>query len=190
MEFFLHRDIKNHTELFRGPSKCHPTVSHRKALSSLIADVWFSLSNSNLLMFQLPGFCCKSCYMYCFLTYLFGAVPQSYLRGCLLGLRLQKFHWIKHNSQLLGCAFFSVDTGFKPLCLQTHARSGGCHPQSITQHSDRAPVMELKPGQKSPSRQSWPLSWNEQDSCGWLTWNQNPWQWDRHIFFPIRWPLF
>ena len=123
------------------------------------------------------------------LPYLFREIPQSYLRGCLLGLSLQKFHWIKHNSQLLGCAFFSVDTGFKPLCLQTE-RSGGCHRQSITQHSDWAPVLELKLGQQSPSRQSWPLSWNEQDSCGWLTWNQNPWQWDRHIFFPIKWPLF
>ena len=177
-------------ELFREPLKCHPTVSHRKALSSLTADVRFSLSNSSLLMFQWPGFCCKSCYIYCFLTYLFGAVPQSYLRGCPLGLSLQKFHRIKHNSQLLGCVFFSVDTGFKPLCLQTHARLGGCHRQSITQQSNTAPVLELKLGQKSPSRQSFTpqLKWTGQL---WMTeLRSKPMTMRQAHFFPIKWPLF
>ena len=30
--------------------------------------------------------------------YLFGAAPQSYLRGCLLGLSPQKVHQIKQTS--------------------------------------------------------------------------------------------
>ena len=37
----------------------------------------------------------------------FRAVPQSYLRDCLLGQSPQKVHGIKHNSQFLGCAFFT-----------------------------------------------------------------------------------
>ena len=31
----------------------------RNVLNSLTSDVWLSLINSDLLMFQLPGFCCK-----------------------------------------------------------------------------------------------------------------------------------
>ena len=44
------------------------------------------------------------------LPYLFGTVPQSYLRGCLPGYSPQLGPRIKHNSRLLGCAFFSVES--------------------------------------------------------------------------------
>ena len=40
---------------FSEPRLLHLPI-HRKALDSLTWDVWFSLINSNLLMFQLPGF--------------------------------------------------------------------------------------------------------------------------------------
>ena len=66
---------------------------------------WFSLFNNNLLMFWPPELFCKSSYISWFLTYLFGAVPQSYLRDCLPGLHPQYICQIRHNSQLLGCAF-------------------------------------------------------------------------------------
>ena len=70
----------------------------------------FTLVNSNLLMFQLPGFCCKNSHIAWLLPYLFRMVPQRCLKGWLLGLSPQFVHWIKHNSQLLGCAiFFSVN---------------------------------------------------------------------------------
>ena len=36
---------------------------HRKALNSLTWDVWFSLINSNLLIFQPSGPCCKTSYI-------------------------------------------------------------------------------------------------------------------------------
>ena len=42
------------------------------------------------------------------LTHLFRAVPQSYLRGCLLSVSPQKIHQIKHESQLFGFAFFPL----------------------------------------------------------------------------------
>ena len=47
----------------------------RKALNSLSWDTWFSLINSNLLKFWLPGLCCKNCYISWPLPYLFEAVP-------------------------------------------------------------------------------------------------------------------
>ena len=62
---------------------------HRKALNSLTWDVWFSLINSNLLKFQVPGLCCKDSYMPWLLPYIFRAVPQSYPRDCVLGLSPQ-----------------------------------------------------------------------------------------------------
>ena len=57
--------------------------------------------DSNLLIFQLPHLCCKNW----LLLYLFGAVAQSYLKGCVMGLGPQEVHRIKNNSQLLGRAF-------------------------------------------------------------------------------------
>ena len=50
--------------------------------------------------------------------FLFRAVPQSYLRDCLLDLNLQHVCRIKHNYQLLGCEFFSVNIDIK-LLLQS-----------------------------------------------------------------------
>ena len=61
-------------------------------------DVWFSLINRHLLIFPLPGFCCKNSYICWLLPYLFGVVPQSYVSG--LGLSPQKVCLIKCNSQL------------------------------------------------------------------------------------------
>lgn len=48
------------------------------------------------------------------LPYLFGVVPWSYLRGYLLGASSQKGHWIKCNSQFLGCVYFSVKGEMSP----------------------------------------------------------------------------
>ena len=43
---------------------CEPRLLHfpihRKELNSLTWDIWFSLSNNNLLMFRLPALCCKT----------------------------------------------------------------------------------------------------------------------------------
>ena len=61
-----------------------------QVLISLTPHVWLSLISSNILLFWLPGFCgSQSSYIYWLLPYLFGAVPQKYLRDCLLGLNLQ-----------------------------------------------------------------------------------------------------
>ena len=62
--------------------------------------------NGNLLMFWLLGFCYKNPYPSWLLPYVFGALPQSDLRGHLTGLSPQKICQIKHNSQCLGGAFF------------------------------------------------------------------------------------
>ena len=62
---------------------------HREVLNSLTWDAWFSLINSNLLMFQLPGLCDKSPYRSWLLPYLLGAAHQSHVRGCVLGLSPQ-----------------------------------------------------------------------------------------------------
>ena len=68
---------------------------------------------SHLLMFQLPGFCCKSSYISWLLPYLFGAIPQSYVS--VLGLSPQKVCLTKHNSQLtfrLWFFFFQLTEAF------------------------------------------------------------------------------
>ena len=62
--------------------------------------------NGNLLMFWLLGFYYKTPYPSWLLPYVFGALPQSDLRGCLRGWSPQKIHQIKHNSHCLGGAFF------------------------------------------------------------------------------------
>ena len=62
---------------------------HRKVLNSLTWDFWFSLINSNLLMFWPPGLCCKTSCTSWLLCYFLGAAPQSCLRGCVLGLSPQ-----------------------------------------------------------------------------------------------------
>ena len=53
---------------------------HREALNSLIWEVWFSLVNSNLVMFWWPGFHHKNSHV----SWLFAPVPHSYRRGCLM----------------------------------------------------------------------------------------------------------
>ena len=73
---------------FSEPSLLHLPI-HRKTLNSWTWDVWFSLINSNLLKFQVPGLCCKDSYMPWLLPYIFRAVPQSYPRDCVLGLSPQ-----------------------------------------------------------------------------------------------------
>ena len=55
-------------------------------------DIWFSLVNSNLLMFQLPSLCWKNSYISWLHPCLFGAVSWSYQRCCVLGLSPQ-FCW-------------------------------------------------------------------------------------------------
>ena len=73
---------------FSEPRLLHLPI-HRKALNSLTWDVWFSLINSNLLMFWPLGLCCKNSHIPWLLPSLFRSVPQSYLRGCLPGLSPQ-----------------------------------------------------------------------------------------------------
>ena len=58
------------------------------------STTWFLLQNSSV-SWLLP-------------YYFFRAVPQSYLRGCPLGLESAAIHQIKHNSQLCIFFFFSV----------------------------------------------------------------------------------
>ena len=90
---------------FNEPRLLHLPI-HRKALNSLTWDVCFPLINSNLLMFHRSGFCYKT-----------PIYPGSSLISLGQSLRAiweavsqawdpQKVHWIKHNPQLLGCAFF------------------------------------------------------------------------------------
>ena len=94
-----------------SPESCIFT-NIEKLLNSLTRDIWFSVINSgNLLMFQLPGLCYKHPHILWLLPYLFGALPHGYLRGCLPALSPQKACQIKHNSQLLGSAFFFQSTG-------------------------------------------------------------------------------
>ena len=61
---------------FSEPRPLHLPI-HRKALNSLTWDIWFSLINNNLLMFRLPGLCCKNFCISWLPPYLFGAGPQS-----------------------------------------------------------------------------------------------------------------
>ena len=70
-----------------------------KVLNSLRYPVFFNSS------FDVPT-TFKNPYISWLLPYLFRAVPQSDLRGCLLGLKSSENCWIKQNSQLSGCAFF------------------------------------------------------------------------------------
>ena len=95
---------------FNEPRLLHLPV-HRKVLNSLTWYVWFSLINSNLLIFLLPGLCCKNACISWLPCLSLQSNPSEHLRGCVLGLSPQNVLQIKHNSQLLGCAFFSVDRG-------------------------------------------------------------------------------
>ena len=89
---------------FNEPRLLHLPIL-RKALNSIAWDVWLCLINSHLLMSWLAGVCCKNSCISSFLSYLFGAAPQSW-EAVSRVWSSQNVHWVKHNSQLLGCAFF------------------------------------------------------------------------------------
>ena len=98
----------NQRDDFNEPSLLDPPIL-RKALNSLTwcLAFFFFLIKSSLLMFWLLGFCCKtSIYPGFFLTSL--EQPLRAIWGCLLGLSPQKILQIKHDPQLLGCAFLLV----------------------------------------------------------------------------------
>ena len=84
----------------------HTKKKKKKKVNYLPWDVYFSLVTSNLLKFQLPGLCCKN-----YLNGVVSSPPRSVhwviWESCLPGLSPQSICWIKHNSQFLGCAFFS-----------------------------------------------------------------------------------
>ena len=73
---------------FSEPRLFHLLI-RRKMPDSLTWDIRFSLINSKLLMFCPPDLCCKNSDISWFLPYFFGAVPQSYLRGWVLGFSPQ-----------------------------------------------------------------------------------------------------
>ena len=100
--------------VFSEPRLLHLAIQ-RKALNSLTWDVWFSLINSNPLMSWLPGFLLQNSYVLWLLPSLFRTIPQSYLRGCILGLILSFVCQVKHNSHLWGCAFFQSSEQWKLL---------------------------------------------------------------------------
>ena len=68
---------------FSEPRLLHLPI-HRKVLSSLTWDVRFSFINSNLLMFRLPGLCCKNSSISWLLPDLFGTISQ---RGYIPGFK-------------------------------------------------------------------------------------------------------
>ena len=91
----------------------------RKELNSLIWDIWFPLTNRNHSMFQLPGLCCKNCYIPWLLPYL---LEQSLRAKILcLGFCCQ----IKQFSTFRLCIFFSrhtIDT-FIRIQIQVHIQT-------------------------------------------------------------------
>ena len=97
-----------------SPGSC---IFPYKALNSLTWDVCFSLTNSNLSTFGLPGFCWEN-YTSRLLPYLLGAVLQSSLR---LYAGLESSASPPNKTQFLSfrlCIFFSVDTTMYPALLQ------------------------------------------------------------------------
>ena len=51
-----------------------PFPIYRKMLNSFTWDIWFSLVNSNFLMFWLPDYCCKTSYVSRLLPFVFRAI--------------------------------------------------------------------------------------------------------------------
>ena len=95
---------------FSEPRPLHLPI-HRKALNSLTWDIWFSLINSNLLMFWLPGLHCKT-----------PIYPRSSLTSSEQSLRAtweaasgawspQKVCQMKQFSTFRMCIFFSRHLG-------------------------------------------------------------------------------
>ena len=106
----------------------------------------FSLINSKLSMFQLPSFCYKNSYIFQFLLYLFGSIPQGDLRGCLPSLSPQQVCKIEHNSHLLGCAFFfSIDTSWWFFCAKNQSPSQDASSVLIDLGRDQKP-QNIMPG--------------------------------------------
>ena len=88
-------------------SRCLHLPIHRKALNSLTRDIWFSLANNYLLMFRLPGSCCKLLYNLipsCFVSS--EQFSQATWDAVSWTWSPKNSHQIKHNSPLLGCDYF------------------------------------------------------------------------------------
>ena len=101
-------EVSHQRNDFKEPRLLYPPI-HRNVLNSVTGDIWFSLISSHLLMFHPPGLCCKAPTYPGPLPGLLGAVRVIWDAGSW-AWSLQNVHWIKNNSQLLGCAFFPVDT--------------------------------------------------------------------------------
>ena len=93
---------------FSKPRLLHLPI-YSKIPKYLTWDIWFSLINSNIMMFWLPDLLAKTYASWIF-PYLFRVVSEWAERLCARLKVLNFFHQIKHNSQLLDCEFFSVDT--------------------------------------------------------------------------------
>ena len=65
-----------------------PSIFQKTVLNSLTWAIWFSFTNSHLLMLRPPEFCCRNSYSSWLLPDIFRAVPQHDLPGCFPGLRL------------------------------------------------------------------------------------------------------
>ena len=95
------------TSDFGEPRLLHLPIQ-RKTPNFVTWDIWFSLINSDILMFWLPVLWLQKI--------LYMLVPPFLLQNnsgitviwdaVSCGSSPQKIHWVKHNSQLLGCAFF------------------------------------------------------------------------------------
>ena len=91
-----------------------PLPIHRKALKSFTWYVWVSLIDGNLLMFQLSGFLLLKP-----LPILVPPLPSLEQLLCIFWNAVtqswspQSVHWIKHNSQYLGCVCFFQSTHSK-----------------------------------------------------------------------------
>ena len=93
----------------RGPFisyiKSHVFSQTQKSAKFINLRCLIFFNYHNLLMLQLPGFCCKCPYISQLLPGLFGAVPQSIWEAAFWAHVLSFVCQIKHNSQLLDCAF-------------------------------------------------------------------------------------
>ena len=93
---------------FSKPRLLHLAI-HRKSLNSLTSDICFFLIN-NLLMFRLPSPCCK-------LLYNLTPPPAPQNRSLRVTWNAISWVWspknshqIKHNSPLLGCEYFFLNS--------------------------------------------------------------------------------
>ena len=75
---------------------------HRKALNSLIWDVWYFLIKTDHLVFCYKNFCVSLLAP----LPLWSSIWELFCVAVSWAWSLKKVHWIKHNSQQLGCAFF------------------------------------------------------------------------------------